>query len=102
MGRLPALRSKISACDTRPRWGPQGPGQSAVGTGEHAGGGVVLRVGPVVVRQTWPEFALGLVAVATGAGGREQRLPFLDRGGVLVVGVFAGLLECLDGSRLGL
>src|SRR6218665_1088372 len=81
---------------------PQAAGQSGVDTGEQAGVGVVLRVGPVVVRQTWPEFALGLVAVATGAGGREQRLPFLDRGGVLVVGVFAGLLECLDGSRLGL
>src|SRR6218665_1865013 len=82
--------------------GPHGAGQSAVDTGEQAGVGVVLRVGPVVVRQTWPEFALGLVAVAAGAGGREQRLPLLDRGGVLVVGVFAGLLESLDGSRLGL
>src|SRR6218665_548543 len=63
--------------------GPHGTAMPAVDTGEKAGVGVVLRVGPVVVRQTWPEFALGLVAVATGAGGREQRLPFLDRGGVL-------------------
>src|SRR6218665_2396289 len=45
---------------------PHGAGQSAVDTGEQAGVGVVLQVGPVVVRQTWPEFALGLVAVATG------------------------------------
>src|SRR6218665_2725762 len=39
---------------------PWGAGESAVDSGEQAGVGVVLRVGPVVVRQTWPEFALGL------------------------------------------